>query len=340
MLADVELVSFFNNEISFEGHVEGDENSEIGQSCQISNLEGSDPFQNPGVLVYNLSLLEIEGLIGILSRHFNEGLIGEGGMVYVFLQLEESVHGGTEKLGMAQPVSYVLVFLFGLDGDVVFVAFAVVVVAGDGSVESFFFPFDYVLEGDFLVPGGVGDEPVFVGEGPDLLFMNVPAGEAQIGEVLRGGAVGVEVGIDAGGALLVGAVEFGEGVPDFSLNLEVILEVVDDGVVLLDIGPVVVLVEFGGDVVGGVGVLMRQCGIHFVVEDGIILEHPEVGLFFGGREQLKGVVLVGAETPGCSGDSSCQHYYQYDYYPSIEIYNINSSMLSHKLGLILPRITA
>ena len=100
MLADVELVSFFNNEISFEGHVEGDENSEIGQSCQISNLEGSDPFQNPGVLVYNLSLLEIEGLIGILSRHFNEGLIGEGGMVYVFLQFEESVHGGAEELGM------------------------------------------------------------------------------------------------------------------------------------------------------------------------------------------------------------------------------------------------
>ena len=30
LLADVELVSFFNNEIGLEGHVEGDENSEIG----------------------------------------------------------------------------------------------------------------------------------------------------------------------------------------------------------------------------------------------------------------------------------------------------------------------
>ena len=91
---------------------------------------------------------------------------------------------------------------------------------------------------------------------------------------------------------------------------------------------------------GGVGVLMWQCGVNFVVEDSIILEHPEVGLFFGGRKQLDGIVLVGAEAPGRSGDSSCQHYYQYDYYPSIEIYNINSSIPHHKLGLILPRITA
>lgn len=154
-------------------------------------------------------MLEIEGLVGILSGHFNEGLVGEGRMVDIFFQLEESVHGGAEELGMTQPVSNVLVFLFGLDGDVVFVAFAVVVVASDRSVESFLFPFDYVLEGNFLIPGGIGDEPVFVGEGPDLLSMNVPAGETQVGKVLRGGSVGVEVGVDAGGALLVGAVKFG-----------------------------------------------------------------------------------------------------------------------------------
>lgn len=32
LLADVVLVSFFNYEVGFEGHVEGDEHSEIGQS--------------------------------------------------------------------------------------------------------------------------------------------------------------------------------------------------------------------------------------------------------------------------------------------------------------------
>ena len=139
-------------------------------------MESPDPFQNPGVFVDNLPLFEVEGLVGVLSGHFNEGLVGEGGMVDIFLEFEESVHGGAEKLGVSQPVSDVLVFLFWLDGDVVLVAFAVVVVAGDGPVESFLLPLDDVLEGDFLVPGGVGDEPVFVGEGPDLLFMDVPAG--------------------------------------------------------------------------------------------------------------------------------------------------------------------
>jgi len=56
-----------------------------------------------------------------------------------------------------------------------------VVFFGDWSVESGSFPLDLALEDGSLHPGSVGDEPVFVLEGPHWLFVDISSREAEIG---------------------------------------------------------------------------------------------------------------------------------------------------------------
>lgn len=193
-----------------------------------------------------------------------------------------------------------------------------VVVVGDGPVESLLLPLHDVFEGQGCIPGSIRHEAILVGESPDLLVINVPAGEAQVGEGLGGGTIGTEVGVDAWGASLVRTVEFGDGVPNFPLYFEVILEVVDDCVVLVDISFVVVLVEFGCDVVGRARVLVGQGGVGAIVEEGVFLYEPEVGFFFVEVKDAQSVVFVGAETPHDRGNLASQHHQQYNYYPSIQ----------------------
>lgn len=85
------------------------------------------------------------------------------------------------------------------------------------------------------------------------------------------------------------------------------LEVINDAVVLLDFGLVVVLIEFGGNVFGRVGVLVGQGGVGFIVDEDVVLEQFGIGLLFGGVEQAEGVVLVGAEASHGGEDPACQH---------------------------------
>ena len=63
---------------------------------------------------------------------------------------------------MSESVSNIGIFLFWFDWNIVFISFAVIIVVGYRSIESFFLPFDDVFEGRTLVPNSVGDEAVFV----------------------------------------------------------------------------------------------------------------------------------------------------------------------------------
>lgn len=280
LLADPIFVCLFCDQVGLENHVQGEEDSSVGQEGNIAELEGSDPLQDPGVLVDDLSLFEVEGVAGVLRGHLHKGLVSESRVVDILLQFEQSVDRSTEKLGMAQSVGHIGVLFLWLDGNVVFVAFAVVVVVGDGSVQSLLLPLHDVLEGQGCIPGSIRHEAILVRESPDLLVINVPAGEAQVGEGLDGGTIGTQVGVDAGSSSFVRTVELGDGVPNFPLYLEIILEVVDDCVVFVGICFVVVLIEFGCNVVGGARVLVGQGRVGAIVEEGVFLYEPEVGFFF------------------------------------------------------------
>lgn len=56
--------------------------------------------------------------------------------------------------------------------------------------------------------------------------------------------------------MLVWSVKIADGLPDFLLYFQIILEIVDDGVVLFDLGLFVILVKFGVNIVRGMVVLM------------------------------------------------------------------------------------
>ena len=103
---------------------------------------------------------------------------------------------------------------------------------------------------DWCIPGSVGDESILVCECPHLFAVDVSTRETDIRQGLGSNSADVEVGIDTRDTASVGAIEIGDGIPDFALDLEVMLEVVNDLIVLLNIGFVVVLIEFVVDIIG------------------------------------------------------------------------------------------
>lgn len=316
LLREEQLISLVQGEVGLEADVEWQEDSKVGKSSDVSQLEGADPFQNSGVFVNNLSLLEVQAITGELGGHLDEGLVEIGRMVDILLELKEPVNWGSEELRMSQSIGDVLVFLLWLDGDIVLVSLAVVVVVGDWPVQSLLLPLHDVFELRLLVPRGIGDKPVLVLEGPLGFFGEISPWESKIGQFGRSWPVGVEIGVDAGNAALVGAVELGDGVPDLSLDLEIMFELIDDPVVLEDLGFVMVLIKLVMDVVAGVWVLMGQCGVGLIVDIDIFFEEFGVGLLLGVVEQGERVVGGGAEASEGGQELAGEH-------PWIYVININ-----------------
>lgn len=316
LLREEQLIGLVKGEVSLEADVEWQEDSEVGKSSDISQLEGADPFQNSGVFVNNLSLLEVQAIAGELGGHLDEGLVEVGRMVDILLELEESVNWGSEELRMSQSIGDVLVLLLWLDGDIVLVSLAVVVVVGDWPVQSLLLPLHDVFELRLLVPRGIGDKPVLVLEGPLDFLGEISPWESEIGQFGRNWPVGAEIGVDAGNAALVRAVEFGDGVPDLSLDLEIMFELIDDPVVLEDLGFVMVLIKLVMDVIAGVRILMRQCRIGLIVDIDIFLKEFGVGLLLGVVEQGERVVGGGAKAGEGGQELAGEH-------PWIYVININ-----------------
>lgn len=134
-------------------------------------MDESDPFEDSGVFVEDFTLFEVELLAGLGAGLLDERLIQVSWVEDVVFELEESVNGAAEEFGMTQSVGDVLVLFFGFQLNVILVTFGVEVF-GDRSVKSFVLPLFNVLEIVFLVPWGVGDESVLIGENK-LLIVDV-----------------------------------------------------------------------------------------------------------------------------------------------------------------------
>ncbi len=209
-------------------------------------MDESDPFQNSCVLVNDLTLFKVHLGVWLDAWLLDEGLVQVHWVEDVVFEFEQSVYWSAQEFGMAESVGDELVLFFGFHFDVVFVAFGVKVF-GDGSVGSFVFPLLDVLKVVFFVPGGVGNKSVFVGE-DDFLVVDVESVESEVFEFGFDGAVFVDVGVNTLDTVLVGSVKITDGLPYFALHFQVILEIVNDCVVFFDLGFVVVLIEFGVDV--------------------------------------------------------------------------------------------
>ena len=101
-------------------------------------------------------------------------------MVDIIFESEEPLNRSAQELGVAQPISHVLVSVFVLDFDIILVALAMVVVLGDRPVPPQVLPLSNVLEPEAVVEGGVRDEAVFVGEGVLPFFDGVSPGKPDI----------------------------------------------------------------------------------------------------------------------------------------------------------------
>lgn len=62
LLREEQLISLVEGEVGLEADVEWQEDSKVGKSSDVSQLEGADPFQNSGVFVNDLSLLEVQAI--------------------------------------------------------------------------------------------------------------------------------------------------------------------------------------------------------------------------------------------------------------------------------------
>jgi hypothetical protein len=230
-LSNPQLVGLVGDHVGLEDHVQRNEDTSVCQEGNVSELNGSDPLKDTSVLVNDLSLFEVEGIGGVLGGHLDERLVDKGRVENVLFEFEKTVHGSTEELGVAETVSDVIVLLFGSDRNVVFVSFSVIVVSSDRAVLTLLLPLDDVLERNLFMPGSVSDESVLVGEGPHGFVVDVSALEAEVRKHLLVGTVGIEIGINSGYTSLVRTIEVGDGLPNFTLDLEIVLEIVDDGVV-------------------------------------------------------------------------------------------------------------
>lgn len=140
-----------------------------------------------------------------------------------------------------------MVFLFGFEFDIIFVAFPVEVLS-NWPVESFLFPLLNVLEVVFQVEGGVSNESVFVLENDLFIVIDVGSFKAEILDWVLVGSLFGKVGVNALDSSFVGSVEVTDGVPHLSLDFEVVLEIFYYLVVLLYLCFFMVFIKFGVNV--------------------------------------------------------------------------------------------
>lgn len=264
VLLEQELISSVSDQVCLESQTERNVQGDVSADWQASQLDESDPFKDSGVFVENFALLEVELLAGSGAGLLDEWLIQVSWVEDVVLEFEESVNRAAQKLGMAQSVGNVLILFFGFQFNVVLVTFGVEMF-GDWTVESFVLPLLNVLEIVFLVPWGVGNESVLVGEN-ELLVVDVLSFEAQILKFWLDWAIFINVGINAPDSVLVRSVKVGDGLPYFFLNLKIVLEVLDNFVILFNLGFIVIFVEFGVNILRRVVVLMWQVRILFIID--------------------------------------------------------------------------
>ncbi len=237
-------------------------------------MNESNPFQNSSVLVNDITLFKVQLGICLGAWLLHERLIQVHWVENVVFKFKESVHRSSQKLWVTESVGDELVLFLRFHFDIVLVAFRVKVF-GDGSVGSFLFPLLDVLEVVFFVPGSVGNKSVFVGEN-DFLVIDVQSIKAKFFKFGLDGTVFVKVGIDTPDASLVGSVKITDGLPHFALHFQVVLEIFNYLVIFLDFDFIVVLVQLRMYVLRGVGVLVREPWVSFVLDFGVGFEFAQI----------------------------------------------------------------
>lgn len=301
-----EFVSSISHQVCLETQTERYIQGNVSTSSQTCQLHESDPFQNSCVLVNHFTLFEVQLGAWLSVGLLHEWLVQIHWVENVVLESEQPVDWSAQKLWMTQSVSNVLVLFFRFQLDVVFVTFGVEVF-GDWSVGTFLFPLFDVLEVVFFVERGVGDEPVFVGEN-DFLVVDVVSFKPEVLQFGFEGSVLVDVFINTSDSVFVGPVKIADSLPDFSLDFEIVVEVIDDFVILFDFDFIVVLVKFGVDVLRGVGILVREPGVFFIFDFSIGFESVEVFHFFLGSQKGKTLVCVATEPKHGSIDIVLKHF--------------------------------
>lgn len=179
-LSDPQFIGLVGDEVGVEDHVQRDEDSCVSKEGNVAQLNCSDPFKDTSVLVDHFSLFKVEGFRRKLSWHLHKRLISESRVENILLKLKQTIKWSSEEFRMTKTISNVVVLLFWSNGNVVFVAFGVIVIPSYGAVVAFFFPFEDMFEGNLFVPGSISDESVFVGKSPFDFFVDVPPLESKI----------------------------------------------------------------------------------------------------------------------------------------------------------------
>lgn len=100
-----------------------------------------------------------------------------------------------------------------------------------------------MFELGFTYPRSIGNKSVLVLECPNLFFVNVSTFKTYIREFWLCETIRIEVSINSWNTFFVRAVEFSDSIPNLSLDLKIIFEIIDDFVVLLHFGAVMILVK-------------------------------------------------------------------------------------------------
>lgn len=75
----------------------------------------------------------------------------------------------------------------------------------------------------------------------------------------------------------VGSVKFVNGLPNFPLKFDIMLELIDDSVESFCFYSVVILIQFGGHISLGLWVLMRQVRVFSIFYIGVLFKFLQVG---------------------------------------------------------------
>lgn len=96
--------------------------------------------------------------------------------------------------------------------------------------------------------GSVGDEPVLIGEGVLELAVGIVPREPKILQLGFGDPVWIQVGVDPRHPSLIRAIQIIDSVPYFSLDLQIIFEIVDDLIISSRLSFLVIFVQLRIDI--------------------------------------------------------------------------------------------
>jgi len=102
----------------------------------------------------------------------------------------------------------------------------------------------------------------------------------------------IKIRINTRDAPFVGSIEVSDGIPDFSLNFEIMLKLIDDIIIGSYIGFIVIFIELRLNVFRGFGILVGQSWVCFIGDVDIFLEKFGVSLLFGRIQQSDRVVVA------------------------------------------------